>query len=162
AQGQSLRFHHRDRSQYASTCCRTRERGIYSCGKAKICSDRGLRRAGDKYAAQNSCSTGPAHENRRRVDRNPSPLLGPFPKYRATHTNMRRAKRNRCGKIGAHAHRQQFQTIAFRDLGGEREMGSGSFVKGRNAHKPRYSQPKLIATSREKAVSVLWKTGGFY
>ena len=68
---------------------------------------------------------------------------------------MRGAKRDRGRKIRAHAHGEKLQPIALRDLGGQRKVRPGSFVKRRNAHEAGDCQPVLIATRCQECVRIL-------
>ena len=55
---------------------------------------------------------------------------------RAADPHMGGAQLDRGREIRAHAHRQQLEPVAPRDLGGEREMRPRRFVERRNAHQP--------------------------
>src|SRR5205085_6291652 len=50
-------------------------------------------------------------------------------KDRSTHPYVSRAERDRGREIRAHPHRQELQSVACRNLGGEREMRRGSLLE---------------------------------
>ena len=64
------------------------------------------------------------------------------------------------GIVRAHAHRQQLQAVARRDLGGQREMRRRRFVGRRNAHQPVDRQPISVAAPRQKRIGILRQHAG--
>src|ERR1035437_9435492 len=67
-------------------------------------------------------------------------FLMPLAENRAADPHMSSAQLDRGHEIRAHAHRQQLEPVAPRDLGGEREMRPRRLVERRNAHQPRNGQ----------------------
>ena len=131
-----LRLHHRDRPQHAPARRRPRQRRVHPCGApdlsarppaalrarcAALAAAAGAARA--EYATNRYCVPKRRSPNRARRK---SPC-------RPRHASPRIAI---AAEIGAHAHRQEFQAVAPRDLGGEREMRRRRLAERRNAHQP--------------------------
>jgi hypothetical protein len=74
---------------------------------------------------------GPDHAQEKTLNR-----LRAMAEDRRADANVRGAHLDGRGKIGAHAHRQQFQSVARSDLCGQREVRRRRILERRDAHQP--------------------------
>src|ERR1035437_789054 len=87
-------------------------------------------------------------------------FLIPLAENRAADPYMSSAQLDRGHEIRAHAHGQQLEPVAPRDLSGEREMRARRFVERRNAQQPGNGQAVGRAALVEKRVGVLRQHAG--
>ncbi len=66
--------------------------------------------------------------------------------------HMGRTECHRRGEVRAHAHGQELQPVALRDLRGEREMRRGRFVGRRNTHQPCDRKPIGFTAGLEERI----------
>src|ERR1700730_16671488 len=79
--------------------------------------------------------------------------LPPLPKDRAAYPHMGGAEPDGGLVVGAHAHRQERETVAGGDLGGEREMRRGRLAERGDAHQPLDGEPVGLAAFAQEGSS---------
>src|SRR5262245_19549997 len=70
------------------------------------------------------------------------------------------AMRDSCFEVSGHAHAEQAEPIAARDLGQQREMWRGVFLGRRYAHQADQRQPPSRPHFVDEAVRFLWSDAG--